>query len=285
MSTLKVLQQNDILERHFEEKKEHDWKSEKYVMQKAGSDRDIIQSFRLLYDQYLELGYTMPTREKILYGVHHLLKVTQIYTFLFHEKVGATITLIRDSEEFGLPLDATYLAEVDQLRKSGRKVAEVCYLASSRERKCRHAVLYLQQKVILASIAEGYDDLCFTVNPKHVSFYKKMYPSEVFGPERFYERVKAPAVLIRIDLRMYHRHLLKTTPKLVEKKNNSMLLATGRLKDIVLVYPGLVIRDGQAYSPSDKLTLKLLKKHPDMLASLTTHQRSFFCNELKCSLQ
>jgi hypothetical protein len=53
------------------------------------------------------------------------------------------------------------------------------------------------------------DDICIMVNPKHVNFYKTMFLFEDFGPERFYDKVGAPAVALRIDMDHIERNLLE----------------------------------------------------------------------------
>jgi hypothetical protein len=122
-------------------------------------------------------------------------------TLLAYEKdqIVGTITVGFDSPE-GLTVDDMYKAEVDQLRKEGRKVAEVTKLAVDER---------IRSKSVLAGLFHiGYiysryihhcTDYVIEVNPRHALFYKRMLGFVLIGEERHCARVNAPAVLLRLD--------------------------------------------------------------------------------------
>jgi len=119
----------------------------------------------------------------------------------------ATITVGLDSTA-GLFVDTLYRHEVDGLRSAGHRVCEFTKLAVEHN---------LHSKPLLASmfhIAYIYarrihtcDDLVIEVNPRHVSFYKRMLDFEDLGARRFDARVKAAAVLLRLNLAVAERQI------------------------------------------------------------------------------
>lgn len=159
------------------------------------------QSFRLVHDTYLRMGYLKePQPHGMLYSVYSLLPETVIFVAKSYLTVISTLTEIFDTEAFGLPMDIIYKPEVDALREQGRRVVELSALVTPPKLRWRNLFMLLAQVMYQYSVYRGVDDLCIAVNPKHVKFYKDILLFEDFGPERHYPRVDAPAVALRVDM-------------------------------------------------------------------------------------
>ncbi len=160
-------------------------------------------AFRLVHEQYLWRGYMTPMPSGRRLSAHHALPTTKVFVAHRLDSLIGTLTLVRDSL-FGLPLDDLYRSEVAGLRRQGRRIAEVAALATSAaSRRAGIAVLlHLMRMVVTYAIkVAGVNDLCITVNPRHVEFYRTCLRFEVIGPERAYGKVNgAPAVALRLDL-------------------------------------------------------------------------------------
>lgn len=168
---------------------------------KIAEDLDELkQAFTLVYRVYLKSGYAEENASGMLYTVYHLIPETRVFIAKSFRKVISTLTQIFDHRLFGLPLDNIYRREVDKLRNEGRKVAELSSLATHETVRWRNLFMYLCRMMYWYSSYNGVQDLCITVNPKHVFFYKNIFLFEVFGPEKLHPRVKAPAVLMRLNL-------------------------------------------------------------------------------------
>lgn len=162
---------------------------------------EFIQSFRLSYDAYSKCGYiTDPVPEGLLYSLHNLVPSTRIFVFKTYLSVVSTLSQYFDSQLYGLPMDSLYRRELDVLRDAGRSISEIGALATISEMRRKNLVFFLFRVMLEYSRMTHVDDLCITVNPKHVSFYQEMLLFEVFGEERFYPSVGAPAVALRINV-------------------------------------------------------------------------------------
>lgn len=116
-----------------------------------------------------------------------------------HNTTVGTITVGFDSSE-GLRVDALFSEQADALRDAGRAICEFTTLAVDSMVHSRRVLASLfHVAYICAHRVMDFDDLLIEVNPRHVSFYQRMLGFEVIGPERFNQRVKAPAVLMSLD--------------------------------------------------------------------------------------
>jgi len=177
----------------------------------AQSLDDYKQSFNLVHNEYVNCGYLQPKpQHPYHYSKHSFLPGTRVFAFKSANTVVATLTEILDSTDIGLPMDELYKNEVDSLRNQGRTVAELSAFVTSRSFRMRNIMVYLCKAMFNHSRATKVDDICIMVNPKHVAFYTKMFLFEPFGPERFFEKVHAPAVPLRIDMRHIIHRLQET---------------------------------------------------------------------------
>ncbi len=114
--------------------------------------------------------------------------------------VGA-LTVVFDSP-MGLPADKLYKPELDALRASGRRLAEVVSLGVADDAGVGSEVLVklFDFAYFVARGIRGATDFVNTVNPRHARFYERLMLFAPAGPERDYEKVGgAPAVLLRLD--------------------------------------------------------------------------------------
>ena len=157
-------------------------------------------SYRLHYAEYLKKGYTqddVPSR--MIFNIHNILPETVVLIAKKSDLLVSTVTQFFDTPNFGLPLDTIYKKELDQLRAQGRVISEVGALVTGSDYRQQHLFMHLCQAMYWYARSKKVDDLCLAVNPKHVQFYKTVYCCEVAGPEKFYPKVHAPAVLMRLD--------------------------------------------------------------------------------------
>lgn len=121
----------------------------------------------------------------------------------------ATITLVFDSPA-GLPSDEIYGVELNGLRKQGRRLVEVTRLAIDEDhQRCKTLLVRLFNFIYIhAYRVMGFDDFVIEVNPRHVSYYRRLLSFDQVGPERACPRVHgAPAVLLRLDFHVAEREI------------------------------------------------------------------------------
>ncbi|PKN42131.1 MAG: hypothetical protein CVU60_07890 [Deltaproteobacteria bacterium HGW-Deltaproteobacteria-18] len=171
-----------------------------YLFKVADSACELLESYHLLYHEYVQAGYTKENKNEILVTKHHLLPKTTVLLAKSENTVISTATLVPDSSQFGLPMDDLFGKELASLRRQRRKVVEVCSLASNTQRFSRIGIHNFTRLLFLYCVFQDVDDVCVMVNPKHVPIYKRLCDLEIFGDEKHYHRVNAPAVALRANV-------------------------------------------------------------------------------------
>lgn len=167
----------------------------------AETNDELEQAFSLVQQEYLRSGYIKePNPSGMHCTIYNILPETAVFIFKSYLKVVATLTLILDNEHFGLPMDAIYQKELNVLRDKDRKLAELSALAVPRELRWHNLFMYLFRAMYWYAVYNKVNDLCIMINPKHVKFYKTIFFFEEFGEEKFYPKVGAPAVALRLNL-------------------------------------------------------------------------------------
>jgi N-acyl amino acid synthase FeeM len=164
---------------------------------------ELESACRLVHDNYIRKGYMTPQESGLRLTIRNALPETTTFIGQRNQSVVFTLTVFQDSG-LGLPMDAIYKQEVDQLRAKKRKIVEVGSLAMHPSlSKGDHTVLMLGNKLMRIYCREylGVDDLVITINPRHRWFYEHVLLFERIGDMRAYEYVgKAPALAYRLDL-------------------------------------------------------------------------------------
>lgn len=99
-----------------------------------------------------------------------------------------------------LPADEEFGDRLDLLRAQGRRLCEPSRLAIDKGMSKRVFAALIHVSYIYAHHIQGFSDYVIEVNPRHVTFYKRMLGFADFGGERACARVGAPAVLLRLPL-------------------------------------------------------------------------------------
>lgn len=158
------------------------------------------QAFRLVYNEYLKESYVQQHNSGMLFSTYNLLPKTATFIFKSYTDVISTLTMVRDTPLFGLPLDKLYREELRPLREQGRDIAEVTSLATQRMRRWSNLMVYLSKALFQYATMTDLNDLVIMVNPKHVRFYSSIFLFEPLGEEKMYETVGAPAVALRVNM-------------------------------------------------------------------------------------
>jgi hypothetical protein len=117
------------------------------------------------------------------------------------EHVFGTLTVCFDTRGGGLAADALYQNEIDAYRTAGAKVCELTRLAVDPEygsKEVLGALFHLAY--IQLGVMRGRSDIFIEVNPRHVSFYRRMLNFRQIGECRTCPRVDAPAVLLHVPV-------------------------------------------------------------------------------------
>ena len=108
---------------------------------------------------------------------------------------------IRFDSTVGLGADLLYKQELDKLRALGYRLCEGIRLAIDPDIKSRQVLAAAYHMgIIYAYHIQEFTTMLVEVHPRHVRFYKEMLGFRQIGAEKINPRVKAPAVLLQLDL-------------------------------------------------------------------------------------
>jgi hypothetical protein len=192
----------------------------------AQSFNDLIGAFRLVYHQYVEAGYCAPrTDRNRQFRLSPYALLPDVATLVARPRearagalpdarVVATMTMMVDHPQFGLPMDALFPDELAKLRERGRRLMEVGLLADRRELMAERLGSLLSFFKILydhSRFVSDTHDVVITVNPHHAPFYRRYFGFEQIGEPRNYAYVENnPAVLLRLDMVAGHPDQVRT---------------------------------------------------------------------------
>ena len=122
-------------------------------------------------------------------------------------EVIGTLT-VRPGGVHGLFAEESYGAEIEALRKGGRRVGELVRLAIAEGADWRGALHTLvRSSYVITRFMYALTDVVVEVNPRHARFYQRVFGFMVGAPARFCSRVGAPSVLLLLDLQKFGRRL------------------------------------------------------------------------------
>lgn len=169
----------------------------------AGLRRDASS---LIKERYAQRGYAT---QELAADANRL----TIVAYHGASRIG-TLSVGMDSQA-GLLCDDLYRPEIDQLRKTGRKVCEFIKFAVDTPAYSVNTLSALfHTAFIFAYRLHGVDDVVAEVNPRHVKFYERGLGFRQFGEERINQRVNAPAILLRGEFTVIARQIAALSGKL-----------------------------------------------------------------------
>lgn len=164
---------------------------------------DVWRAYRLLYEKYIERGLIQPNTARLRFTRFNLLPRSATLIAADADTVVGTLSVILDSDRFGLPMDEIYRVELQPLRWAGRKLAEVSGLAiaPTAAGDSLGILLACSKLIIQYALRSGVTDLLIACHPKHARFYRRLLLLEPLGECRSYGSVNgAPAVALQLDL-------------------------------------------------------------------------------------
>lgn len=173
---------------------------------------EIEQCFSLVYKEYLRKGYIPKNyKSKLRLSFFNALPSTATFIAKQDKKVLAGVTLIPDSR-LGLPMDKIYKKELDELRNTGARIAEVSQLAidttlfgtglfSMFNFSKLIFILRLFRLVLHYALdVENLTHICIAINPKQECLYKFLFFEQIGGLKYYGSVNKAPAIALKLEL-------------------------------------------------------------------------------------
>lgn len=135
----------------------------------------LFQSYQLVYKRYLEVGFCKSNSMQAYFGFHDLLPDTRTFIATIEGKVIATLSAIFDHDG-GLPSEHLFSSEINSVRLTNRKIAEVSRFAVNGDfKKYSIAIFNYLFQLLYHSyvISSNVTDCIILVEPRHCKVYKK----------------------------------------------------------------------------------------------------------------
>jgi hypothetical protein len=173
----------------------------------ACSSEEQAAADRLLAMRYAWRGYVAESKlEKQSSDKRASLNHFTLLAYREDRTVG-TLTVGVDVGN-GLLVDEANREMVDGLRRTGRRVVELRRLAVRDEVGAKVALAHLFRSAYqVGRVWHDATDVLIEVNPRHASFYRRIFGFVRMGDEWICARVNAPAVLLWLDIANLDRKL------------------------------------------------------------------------------
>lgn len=232
------------------------------------------QAFTILHNAYCASGYlAQPHQSGMLLNCHHLLPECCVFIFKSYLDVLSTMSFIPDTPLFKLPMDELYSDKMDELRRQGRKVAEIGSLATVRHYCGQNIMVFLSKAIFQYAILTNTDDLCIMVNPKHARFYQSIFLFTPFGEERHFEKVNAPAVALRVDMHSIEPSLRGAYA--ANEFDTNLHRFFVKINSHMIDQNTVFTRIEKNAPLESEVARPLLEAHPELLDNLTADQHAY----------
>jgi hypothetical protein len=167
----------------------------------ARSRSDLLGAFKILYQAYVRAGLVNENPYEVRLTPFHLLPSTEVVIAKLAETVTSTITMVPD-DDAGLPMDNMYGDELNRIRESGLRIAEIGCLADRRQSPVRFIKVFGELARLACQVARnrGIGGLVVATHPRHAGFYSRSFGFQQFGEIKGCPYVKGnPAVGMLLD--------------------------------------------------------------------------------------
>jgi hypothetical protein len=179
---------------------------------------DMEDAFKLIYGRYFTMGYQKPESSLMRICFHNLLPVCYPIIVKVNGMVAGTITVIRE-HSIRLPIEEYFKDEIDRIRTDDSLLCELSGLAVDAllpSIEGRNILLSLfHYAFTLSNDILGSTDFCMIINPRHSSYYEKVFNFVRIGGVKQCSTVnEAPAVPLHLNLKDAEVKMRKSNPEL-----------------------------------------------------------------------
>jgi len=164
---------------------------------------DVTAAWHLLYKVYLEAGYIKPNPLEIHINPKAITKETLVVLNKIGNEVVGTVSGVTDCLGI-LPLDSIYHNELQDLRKNGAILTEICLFADisffDKRYRSRDTLLDMIAYVFTFGVMMNCTHFVCGVNPRFTKMYQHIFGFQQIGDVKLYCGVdQMPVVLLVAD--------------------------------------------------------------------------------------
>lgn len=163
------------------------------VIERATTQEDLEQAYRLVHDSYVDAGYIDPHPSGLRVRAVSALPHCAMFVAKVDGRVVGTLSMIADSP-LGLPMEKCFRKEIRALRAQGRLIVEASDLSVAKDHRDLRVLTELSRCVMAHALYVGADDIVIAVSPEHSAYFQGIMQFESFGDARSYSTDKADIV-------------------------------------------------------------------------------------------
>jgi len=158
---------------------------------------DFKKAAALVHKKYSEKGY-IKTRKPygLFFNPHSLLSTNGCLIAEDKNKnVVATLGVVSDSSQYGLPMDSLFSKELQQYRNDRLRISEIHSFAVDDERPVAKGAFALLFRSLHPIMQRNADVVCHEIHPSHFPIYHGRLYFESFGESKYHQDLSdAPAL-------------------------------------------------------------------------------------------
>jgi hypothetical protein len=157
----------------------------------ARNRKDLTGAFELLQRRYCEVGLSSSDAKSLRVMPYHLWQQTQVFVAEYRGTVVGTVSLTRDGNRSGVPMESTYSDIINRLRSNTSGFGEVCSLAVESPVGHSSGAIFGQLTRLMTFYSRhiGLESLVATVHPRHGKFYRRAMGFQAVGNPREIDQV------------------------------------------------------------------------------------------------
>lgn len=170
---------------------------------RATTLEDLQGAYSLVHDVYLSRGYIHAEPSGMRLRIHETSSDTATFIAKADGRVVGVISVVGDSMDIGLPSDACFRPELDDLRARGIRLCEVTNQVVADEFRKSAVTTELMRCAVAHALKMGYRAGIATVSPSHGSFYDFLGFQQIGGERSYSQKIYDPVVALMIDYNHY----------------------------------------------------------------------------------
>jgi len=174
---------------------------------RAATVEDLREAYKLVHRVYLGTGFISKEDAAMRIRMFETSKNTATFVAKVSDRVVGVLSIVQDTEEFGLPTDQVYGDELQILRSKGLRVVEVTNQAVEKEFRQSAVPTELMRCALAHSIEGGFGFGVAAVSPSHNTFYELLGFRQIGSERNYSDKLDDPVVLLQIDLAQ-HREVV-----------------------------------------------------------------------------
>lgn len=176
--------------------------------ERACTIEDFRSAYRLVHDVYLGTEFIQPEPAGLRLRIFETSPEMATFVAKANGRIVGVLSVVTDSKELGLPSDSAFKQELDELRATNVRLAEITNQSVAEEFR-KSAVPTELMRCVVAHMAKiGIDKAVATVSPSHNGFYELLGFREIGGERSYSGKLHDPVVALAADVEPF-----RTTPE------------------------------------------------------------------------